>query len=121
MPNAAVDKLEAMRLIKGEWKGTNVRWYELAHDRFMEPIRRCNDKWLADLSRSEQIRLRLEAKAAKWQPGISVLEPDELLEAKRLVKAGNASKALSALVDTSRSTAQRKNNSHVCSVVDWDH
>jgi WD40 repeat protein len=108
IPNAAVDKLEAMRLIKGEWKGTNVRWYELAHDRFMEPIRRCNDKWLADQSRSEQIRLRLEAKAAKWQPGISVLEPDELLEAKRLKKAGTASKALSALVDASRSTAQRK-------------
>jgi WD40 repeat protein len=108
MPNAAVDKLEGMRLIKGEWKGTNVRWYELAHDRFIEPIRRSNEKWLADQSRGEQIRLRLEAKASKWQPGSSVLEVDELIEARRLIKYGVASKALLALVDTSRASAQRK-------------
>ena len=108
MPNAAVDKLEGMRLIKGEWKGTNVRWYELAHDRFIEPIRKSNDKWLAEQSRGEQIRLRLENKASKWEPGSSVLEVDELLEAQRLVKANNASKFLRALVDASQTSAQRK-------------
>ncbi|HWF87327.1 MAG TPA: hypothetical protein VN659_00785 [Pyrinomonadaceae bacterium] len=108
MPNAAVDKLEAMRLIKGEWKGTNVRWYELAHDRFIEPIRRSNDKWLANQSRSEQVRLRLEAKASKWQPGSKFLESEELLEAQRLVRAGVASPSLRLLVDTSRAGEQRK-------------
>ena len=108
MPNAAVDKLEAMRLIKGEWKGTNVRWYELAHDRFIEPIRRSNDKWLANQSRNEQIRLRLEARASKWQPGSKLLDAEELLEAQRLVKTKAASPSLRTLVDASRAGAQKK-------------
>ena len=108
MPNVAIDKLEAARLIKGEWKGTNVRWYELAHDRFVEPIRRSNEKWLANQSRGEQIRLRLEAKASKWQPGSDLLDVDELIEARRLVRAGIASKSLQTLLDASRAGEQRK-------------
>jgi len=108
MPNAAIDKLEAMRLIKGEWKGTNVRWYELAHDRFIEPIRRSNEKWLANQSRNEQVRLRLEAKASKWQPGNKLLNAEQLLEAQRLVRLGVASPSLKALVDASRAGEQRR-------------
>jgi WD40 repeat protein len=108
MPNTAVDKLEAMRLIKGEWKGTNVRWYELAHDRFIEPIRRSNEKWLANQSRGEQIRLRLEAKAGKWQPGSKLLDAEELLEAQRFVRMKAASPSLRTLVDASRAGAQKK-------------
>lgn len=108
MPNSVVDKLEAIRLIKGEWKGTNVRWYELAHDRFIEPIRKSNEKWLGDQSRGEQVRLRLEAKASKWKQGSPLLTADELLEADRLVKANVASASLRTLVDTSRATSQRK-------------
>jgi len=108
MPNAAIDKLEAMRLIKGEWKGTNVRWYELAHDRFIEPIRRSNERWLAKQSRNEQIRLRLEAKASKWQPGSKLLGAEELLEAQRLVRTNAASASLRTLVDASRAGAQKR-------------
>jgi WD40 repeat protein len=108
MPNAAIDKLEAMRLIKGEWKGTNVRWYELAHDRFIEPIRRSNEKWLANQSRNEQVRLRLEAKASKWQPGNKLLDAEQLLEAQRLVRLGVASPSLRALVDASRAGEQKR-------------
>jgi len=108
MPNAAIDKLEAMRLIKGEWKGTNVRWYELAHDRFIEPIRRSNEKWLVNQSRGEQVRLRLEAKASKWQPGSKLLVSEELLEAQRLVRENVASPSLRTLVDMSQSGAQKR-------------
>ena len=108
MPNAAIDKLEALRLIKGEWKGTNVRWYELAHDRFIEPIRRSNEKWLANQSRNEQVRLRLEAKASKWQPGNKLLNAEQLLEAQRLVRSGVASPSLKALVDASRAGEQKR-------------
>lgn len=108
MPNAAVDKLEAMRLIKGEWKGTNVRWYELAHDRFIEPIRRSNEKWQANQSRSEQLRLRLEARASKWQPGSKLLDAEELLEVRRLVKANLASPSLRQLYEASSAGAQKK-------------
>lgn len=108
MPNAAIDKLEAMRLIKGEWKGGTVRWYELAHDRFIEPIRRSNEKWLAKQSRNEQIRLRLEAKASKWQPGSKLLGAEELLEAQRLVRTNAASTSLRTLVDASRAGEQKR-------------
>lgn len=108
MENLVIDKLESLRLIKGEWKGTNVRWYELAHDRFIEPIRRSNESWLSLQSRVEQIRLRLENKASKWQPGTSVLDPDELLEARRLVRTNMASKPLQALVVASRASANRR-------------
>jgi len=108
MPNAAVDRLEAIRLIKGEWKGTNVRWYELAHDRFLEPIRKSNEKWLENQTRGEQIRLRLENKASKWQQGDPLLQADELLEAMRLVRLRIASPSLRTLVDTSRASTQRR-------------
>jgi len=107
MPNAAVDKLEAMRLIKGEWKGTNVRWYELGHDRFIELIRRSNEKWLANQPFSEQVRLRLEDKAANWQPGSKLLDAEELLEAQRIVRAKVASRSLRTLVDASQAREQR--------------
>src|SRR5215213_8116875 len=108
MPNDAVDKLEAMRLIKGEWKGTNVRWYELAHDRFIEPIRRSNEKWLANQSRGEQIRLRLEAKASKWQPGSKLLDAEELLEVQRLARTHVLSPSLRAVYEASRAGAQKR-------------
>src|SRR6185295_15050757 len=55
-----------------------------------------------------QVRLRLEAKASKWQPGSKFLESEELLEAQRLVRAGVASPSLRLLVDTSRAGEQRK-------------
>jgi WD40 repeat protein len=108
MPNNAVDKLEAVRLIKGEWKGATVRWYELAHDRFIEPIRKSNEAWLGDQSRGEQVRLRLEAKASKWKQGSPLLSADELLEAQRLVRTQVASASLRTLVDASRASSQRK-------------
>jgi len=54
LPNAAVDKLEEIRLIKAESRGINVRWYELAHDRFIEPIRRSNEN--GSTTSHEQIR-----------------------------------------------------------------
>jgi len=38
VPNAVVDALEDMHLIRGEWR-SGARWYELTHDRFIEPIK----------------------------------------------------------------------------------
>jgi hypothetical protein len=39
IPNAAVDVLENLHLIRGEWRA-GARWYELTHDRFIEPIQK---------------------------------------------------------------------------------
>jgi len=44
IPNAAVDVLENLHLIRGEWRA-GARWYELTHDRFIEPIRESNKTW----------------------------------------------------------------------------
>jgi serine/threonine protein kinase len=37
IPNAAVEALENLHLIRGEWRA-GARWYELTHDLFIEPI-----------------------------------------------------------------------------------
>jgi tetratricopeptide (TPR) repeat protein len=44
MPNAAVDLLENLHLIRGV-RRAGARWYELTHDRFIEPIQESNEAW----------------------------------------------------------------------------
>ena len=44
IPNIAVDTLENLHLIRGEWRA-GAQWYELTHDRFIGPIQRSNYKW----------------------------------------------------------------------------
>ncbi|HSL44623.1 MAG TPA: hypothetical protein VK897_14395 [Anaerolineales bacterium] len=46
LPNEVVDYLENQHLIRGEWRAGS-RWYELTHDRFIEPIQRANERWRA--------------------------------------------------------------------------
>lgn len=42
--NAAVDLLEDQHLLRGEWRA-GARWYELTHDRLIDPIRDSNRRW----------------------------------------------------------------------------
>ncbi len=42
LSNTAVNKLEDLHLIRGEEKPWRGRWYELTHDRLIEPIRKSN-------------------------------------------------------------------------------
>ncbi|MGD9001492.1 MAG: hypothetical protein PVF04_02420 [Anaerolineae bacterium] len=44
IPNEAVDVLENLHLIRAE-RRAGSRWYELTHDRFIEPIQRSNEEW----------------------------------------------------------------------------
>jgi tetratricopeptide (TPR) repeat protein len=44
IPNVAVDVLENLHLIRGEWRA-GARWYELTHDRFIGPIQTSNEAW----------------------------------------------------------------------------
>jgi subtilisin family serine protease len=62
IPNMAVDALEDVHLITGEWRA-GARWYELTHDRFIEPIRRSNRRWREKES-EEQARKRRRGLAA---------------------------------------------------------
>ncbi|MBN2394416.1 MAG: hypothetical protein JXR84_27020 [Anaerolineae bacterium] len=44
LPNAAVDALEAQHIIRAETRA-GARWYELAHDRLVEPVLQDNREW----------------------------------------------------------------------------
>ena len=65
IPNAAIDVLESMHLIRAEWRA-GARWYELTHDRFIEPILSSNkvfnderaEKERAEKERAEKERSR---------------------------------------------------------------
>lgn len=86
MPNdTVIVPLEGVQLIKGEWRA-GARWYELSHDRFIDPILTSNQKWLEDQSAAEKTHQRLENRAMEYAQGTgSLLNEDELLEAKRLL------------------------------------
>jgi len=66
LPNAAVDVLENMHIIRGEVRGGG-RWYELTHDRFIELVQTSRQRWLAKRAEAEAIRQRLEARAVAWR------------------------------------------------------
>lgn len=48
--NAAIDELERMHLLRPEWRA-NGRWYELTHDRLIDPIRSSNRRHAARIAR----------------------------------------------------------------------
>lgn len=47
--NSVVDFLESRHIIRAEFRA-GARWYELTHDRFVEPILSSNQKWFETLS-----------------------------------------------------------------------
>lgn len=65
IPNAAIDVLEAKRLLRSEPRDGRM-WYELGQDRFIKPIQESYKKWLTDQPGDEQTRLQLEKKAHEW-------------------------------------------------------
>ena len=86
VPNAAIDVLESMHLIRAEWRA-GARWYELTHDRFIEPIlssnKVFNDK-LAEIKRTEKERLEKERLEKEWAEKERLKK--ERLEKERLEK-----------------------------------
>ena len=109
-PMSAVKVLENLHLIRGEWRA-GAKWYELTHDRLIEPIQESNRKWMAGRWETEQIIQRLEAKVAEWvrlgRGRGGLLDEVELLEVDRWmsnIKAEDISSMddLRALVENSR-------------------
>jgi len=86
--NDAVEALENLHIIRGEWRA-GAKWYELTHDRLIEPIQESNRKWMAGRWETEQILKRLEAKTAEWvrlgRGAGGLLDEVELLEVDRWV------------------------------------
>ena len=60
LPNAAVDVLESKHLIRAEMHA-GARWYELSHDRLVDPILQSNAAW--DAARETPLRLT----ARRWK------------------------------------------------------
>jgi hypothetical protein len=68
VPNAAIDVLESMHLIRAEWRA-GARWYELTHDRFITPILLSNKAFnedLAEKKRKEKERIERERAEKEW-------------------------------------------------------
>ena len=63
IPNVAVDILENEHILRGEQRA-GAHWYELTHDRLIEPIRNSNEIWSPDYE-VEQARLRARKKFRK--------------------------------------------------------
>jgi hypothetical protein len=60
VPNRDVDRFEEQHLVRTEWRGED-QWCELAHDRFIDPIRNANRQWRETLEAGppdERARLR---------------------------------------------------------------
>jgi hypothetical protein len=62
LPETALELFLDQRLVRKESRGGSV-WYELTHDRFIEPIQRSNRAWFEQRAVSEALRSKLEAKA----------------------------------------------------------
>jgi hypothetical protein len=75
-----VDVLEDMHLIRGEWRA-GARWYELVHDRFIEPIQMSNDAWRA---RHKGLMAQLTALMAPLIVRMPRLSPPQTLTIRRL-------------------------------------
>lgn len=86
IPNAAIDILENRHIIRGEWRGGS-RWYELTHDRFIEPILASNKNWLEKNVGTREIYNLLERKADEWTE--TGQEPAALLNEYDLKRAEN--------------------------------
>jgi len=112
LPNGAVEKLENLHLLRAEIRG-GTRWYELAHDRLIEPIQRSNRKWNQERDR---LGLTLEAQAERWeQSGKSsewLLSKVEVLMAVELLRSPAAEdlgskRLIRELVKASRDRSDR--------------
>ncbi len=85
IPNRAVDELDMRHLIRAELRD-GERWYELSHDRFLQPIKESYKRWLLDQPGAEQTRIRLEEKALEWsakRDDALLLDANETFEARR--------------------------------------
>jgi hypothetical protein len=86
IPNAAVDILERQHVIRSEPRA-GARWYELTHDRLIEPIRKANDTWFQDRREEEQQRqIETERRRAEEQQQ-RAREQTEIAERLRRVTA----------------------------------
>ncbi len=85
LPNEAIDVLNDDYIIRAETRGTD-RYYELSHDRLLEPIRVANDTWM--MGYVQQVPLLRQAR--EWSTNRQaerLLTGESLQEAERWLRA----------------------------------
>ncbi|MBZ5525403.1 MAG: WD40 repeat domain-containing protein [Acidobacteriia bacterium] len=117
LPNRCVSVLARESIVRGE-RRAGALWYELTHDRFIDPIRNSNLKWREARGESYRMGERLQARAAKWeQAGRRVedlLNETELEEALHWIsnseaaQAGYSEEIQSLLLASTAEVQQRK-------------
>ena len=94
LDNDAVDVLESCHLIRGEDRG-GARWYELSHDRFIEPVKNSNRHWQSTRP-GQALWSDLNRRAATWDAAPAEKKPSLLLNKTDLARAEAWSKAESS-------------------------
>jgi hypothetical protein len=93
IPNAAVDILEDQHVIRCDSRA-GAAWYELTHDRFIDPILKSNAQWREARGNANQLRMYLENRAADWErrsrPREGLLNKAELAEANEWIRGSDA-------------------------------
>ena len=116
IPNSIIDELVNQYVIRGESRGGG-HWYELTHDRFIQPIIEANRKWLQELRGDEKEIVNLQTKAQDWEDSNRdpqyYLRSSEISEAERLLNkksdpAGEESNALKSLIRESKAKLREK-------------
>lgn len=116
LANAAVDALEAKHIIRCDSRAGSA-WYELTHDRFIDPILKSNAKWRKAHGALEQLRRGLEERAEEWdqagRPARELLTEGKLNEAQRWLNDPKAlelgcSEKVLAFIGASAEEAQRQ-------------
>ena len=72
LPNAAVDHFEAAHLIGSDVRA-GARWYEISHDRLVDPILRSNRAW--EQARQTPLRLTAQQWKQTGQSGLLFIGP----------------------------------------------
>lgn len=84
LANEAVDDLERTHLVRGE-RRAGARWYELTHDRFVDPIRESNRRWRERFGPLAKALEELERRAEEWDR--QGRQPTSLLDERKVSRA----------------------------------
>jgi len=126
LPNEVIDELERQHFIRVELRG-GERWYELSHDRFIQPIKESNRKWLLHFSGTEARLVQLEAQAAAWHAHgrdiATLLKDSELEEMNAFISRGGRdirySDTVAAFLNASAIQNQRQRSRRLRLTIAW--
>src|SRR5215472_145589 len=109
IPNAAVDVLGGMGLIRAEARPGGEHWYELTHDRFVAPIKESNRVWKEQYDRWQRRWKLLRATGLGASVGVAVVGIVFLATLTRVTEYRRTDGAIEDLLNSGDSkTAQQK-------------